>query len=201
MTNKWKIAKVTPIHKKENNTDCNNYRPISLLNTCSEILERAVHKQLIDHLETNYLGSKTQFGYGKNRSTELATILLSDNIRKAVDGGYLVGVLYVNLSKAFDTISYSALLEKLKIFGITGDSHNWFTDLLKQFCVVENCGSTPLKITCGVPQGWILGRLLFLIFANGFEKCLKRSQFLNFADDTVVKIWKACQHTSKQINW
>ena len=124
MTNKWKIAKVTPIHKKENNTDWNNYRPISLLNTCSEIPERAVHKQLIDHLETNNLGSKTQFGYGKNRSTELATILLSDNIRKAVDGGHLVGVLYVNLSKAFDTISYSALLEKLKSFGITGDSHN-----------------------------------------------------------------------------
>ena len=77
--NKWKIAKVTPIHKKGNTNDYNNYRPISVLNTCSKILERAVHKQLIDHLETNDL-SKTQFGYRKNRSTELPTILLSDNI-------------------------------------------------------------------------------------------------------------------------
>ena len=114
----------TPIHKKGNTNDYNNYRPISVLNTCSKILERAVHKQLIDHLETNDLLSKTQFGYKKNRSTELATILLSDNIRKAVDEGHLVGVLYLDLSKAFDTLSHSALLEKLKSFGITGDSHN-----------------------------------------------------------------------------
>ena len=140
--NKWKITKVTPIHKKGSTNDYNNYRPISLLNTCSKIFERAVHKQLIDHLETNDILSKMQFGYRKNRSTEVATILLSDNIRKAVDEGHLVGVLYVDLSKAFDTLSHSALLEKLKSFGITGDSHNMFIDYLfnrKQFCEVENC--------------------------------------------------------------
>ena len=105
----------------------------------------------------------------KNRSTEL---FLSDNIRKAVGEGHIVGVLYVDLSKAFDTLSHSALLEKLKSFGITGDSHNWFTDYLfnrKQFCVVENCESKLLNITCGVPQGSILGPLLFLMFFNDFE--------------------------------
>ena len=177
--NKWKIAKVTPIHKKGNTNDYNNYHPISVLNTCSKILEKAVHKQLIDHLETNDL-SKTQFGYRKNRSTELATILSSDNIRKAVDEGHLVGVLYVDLSKAFDALSHSALLEKLKSFEITGDSHNWFTDYVfnrKQFCVVENCESKLLIITCVFPQGSILGPLLFLMFFNDFEKCLKHSQF------------------------
>ena len=103
----------------------------------------------------------------EKRSTELATTLLPDNIRKAVDEGQLVGVLYVNLSKAFDTLSHSALLEKFKCFGITGDSHNWFTDYLfnkKQFCVVENCESKLLNITCRVPQGLILGPLLFLMF-------------------------------------
>ena len=130
MPNKWKIAKVTPIHKKGNSNDYNNSRPISVLNASSEILERAVHKQLIDHLETNDLLSKTQFGYRKNRPTELAAILLSDNIRKAVDEGHLVGVFYVDLSEAFDTLSHSALLEKLKSFGITGDSYNWFNDYL-----------------------------------------------------------------------
>ena len=161
------------------------------LYTCSKILERAVHKQIIDHLETNDLLSKTQFGYRKNRSIELATILLSDNIRRAVDEGHLAGVLYVDLSKVFHTLSHSALLEKLKRFGITGDSHNWFTDYLfnrKQFCVVKNCKSKLLNMTCGVPQGSILGPLLFLMFFNDFEKCLKRSQSLNFADDTVVYI-------------
>ena len=142
MPNKWKIAKVTPIHKKGNTNDCNHHRPISLLNTCSEIFERAVHEQLIDHLETNELLSKMQFDYRKNRSTELATILLSDNIRKAIDEGHIVRVLYVDLSKAFDTLSPFFLLEKFKSFGITTDSHNWFTDYLfnkKQFCLVENC--------------------------------------------------------------
>ena len=100
MPNKWKIAKVTPIHKKGNTNDCKKYRPISVLNTCSKILERTIHKQLIDYLKTNNLLSKMQFGYRKNRSTELATILLSANVRKAVNEGNLVGVLYVNLSKA-----------------------------------------------------------------------------------------------------
>ena len=84
MPNKWKIAKVTPIHKKGNNNDYNY--------TCLKRLERAVPKQLIDHLEANDLLSKTQFGCRKNRSTEQVTILLSDNIRKAVDEGHLVGV-------------------------------------------------------------------------------------------------------------
>ena len=91
--NKWKIAKVTSIHKKGNIIDYNNYRPIAVLNTCSKIFERAAHKQLIDHLETNDLLSKTRFGYRKNRSAELTTILLSDNIGKAVNEGHLVGVL------------------------------------------------------------------------------------------------------------
>ena len=100
-------------------------------------------------------------------------------------------MLYVDLSKAFDTLSHSDLLEKLKGFGITSDSHNWFTDYLvnwKQFCVVEGCDSKLLNITCGVPQGSILGPLLFLMFFNDFEKCLKHSQSLNFADDTVVYV-------------
>ena len=107
---------------------------------------------------------------------------MSDNIRKDVDEGHLVAVLYVGLSKAFDTSSHSALLEKLKSFGITGDSHNWFTDYLfhkKQFCVVENCESKLLNIIFGVPQG---------MFFNDFEKCLKCSQSLNFTDGTVVYV-------------
>ena len=92
---------------------------------------------------------------------------MSDNIRKAVDEGQLVGMLYVDLSKVFDTLSLSALLEKLKSFGITGDSHNWFTDYLfnrKQFCVVENCESKLLNITCGVPKGRFWTTIVFDVF-------------------------------------
>ena len=119
---KWKIGKVTPIYKKENTNHYNDYRPISVLNTCTKILEWAVHKKLIDHFECNDLLTKTQFGYRENKSTELATILLSDNIWKDDDEDHLVGVLFVDLSKAFDRLIHSALLEKLKSFGITGRS-------------------------------------------------------------------------------
>ena len=101
-----------------------------------------------------------------------------------------MGVLYVDLSKAFDT-NHSALLEKLKSFEITGDSHNWFTDYLfnrRQFCLVENCESKLLNITWGVPQGSILGPLLFLMFFTDFEICLKCSQFLHFANNTIVHV-------------
>ena len=117
------MAKVTPVHKGGSTNDNNNFRPISVLNACSKIIERAVHTQLIEHLENNKILSKNQFGYRKQRSTELATILLTDNIRKSVDKGNLVGVLYIDLTKAFDTLSHSVLLEKLKRIGITGQTH------------------------------------------------------------------------------
>ena len=187
----WKIAKITPIHKGGSTKENNNFRPISVLTACSKILEKAVHKQLVEHLESNHLLSETQFGYRKHRSTELATILLTDNIRKAVDEGNVVGVLYVDLSKAFDTLSHSVLLEKLRSFGISGTTYEWFSDYLfnrKQFCTIENCESEMMNITCGVPQGSILGPLLFLIYFNDFEKCLKSTKTLSFADDTVIYV-------------
>eukprot|EP00794_Sanderia_malayensis_P021363 gene21363-23443_t len=84
-TDWWKVAKVTPIHKGGSTDDNNNFRPISVLSACSKILERAVHKQLIEYLESNSILSENQFGYRKKRSTELATVLLTDKIRKAVD--------------------------------------------------------------------------------------------------------------------
>lgn len=165
---------MAPIHKGGSVDDNNNYRPISVLSSFSKILERAVHHQLIDYLEANNLLSESQSGYRKRRSTELASILLTDNIRKAVDKGNLVGVLYIDLSKAFDTLSHSILLEKLKGVGFRGSANNWFGDYLfnrEQFCIVEKCKSESMKITCGVPQGSILGPLLFLIYFNDFEKC------------------------------
>ena len=89
-----------------------------------------------------------------------------------------------DLSKAFDTLSHSVLLEKLKSFGISGTTHDWFSDYLfnrKQFCVVEKCESEVMNITCGVPKGSILRPLLFLIYFNDIENCLKNLKMLNFA--------------------
>ena len=187
----WKVAKVTAIHKGGSTSDQNNFRPISVLPICSKILERAVHNQLSNYLESNNLLSKRQFGYRKQRSTELATLLFVDDIRKAVDQGLVVGALYVDLSKAFDTLSHSVLLEKIRSFGLNGVALEWFIDYLfnrKQYCIIDKSASDQMSITCGVPQGSILGPLLFLMYFNDFEMCIRNAKCLNFADDTVIYV-------------
>lgn len=185
----WKVAKVTPIHKGGSKEDFNNFRPISVLPVLSKILEKAVHHQLIEYVEN--LLSKHQFGYRKKRSTELATILLSDSIRKEVDKGKLVGAVFVDLSKAFDTLSHSVLLRKLELYGINRDSQKWFCDYLfdrKQFVVINDCPSKMESMVCGVPQGSVLGPLLFLLYFNDLENHLQHVSILNFADDTVIYV-------------
>ena len=187
----WKIAQVIPLHKSGNTSDENNHRPISVLPVVSKILEKAVHHQLMDYLERNNLLSQNQFGYRSQCSTDLATALFTDSIRKAADKGSLTGAVFLDLSKAFDTLDHSRLLAKLKSYGVKGLAFNWFTDYLFQRFQVVKLGqelSTPCPLMCGVPQGSILGPILFLIFFNDFEDCLQHSKVIQFADDTVVYV-------------
>jgi exonuclease III len=191
----WKTAQVIPLHKAGNTTDHNNFRPISILPVISKIMERAVHHQLMDYLERNQLLSPNQFGYRNQRSTELATVLLTDTIRKAVDNGHVTVAVFLDLSKAFDTLGHDVLLEKLKSYGVKGLAFNWFADYLFQRSQVVKLGqelSAPCSLVCGIPQGSILGPILFLLFFNDFEKCLSHSQLLQFADDTVIYVSSKC---------
>ena len=125
-----KAANVTPLHKSSPNTETVNYRPISVLPTLSKILEPIVHKELLTYLEGNCLLVGYQFGFRKNMSTELAVLFLTDYIRKQPDSGSLTGALYIDLSKAFDTMSHSLLLDKLPSYGIADGELGWFTEYL-----------------------------------------------------------------------
>ena len=194
----WKFAKIIPLHKSGSKTTANNYRPISILSVASKIMERAVHIQLIEYLESNCLLSKNQFGFRKGRSTELATTLLTDNIRKDADKGKLVGALFIDLSKAFDTLGHAVLLSKLQAYGIMDSELNWFTSYLfdrKQVCYYDGEQSDIQSVRCGVPQGSILGPLLFLLHFNDLEEVLSHSRLIQFADDTVIYVSDKCFHT------
>jgi hypothetical protein len=200
----WKVAQVVPLHKSGSTTDTNNYRPISILPIVSKILERAVHYQLMDYLERNNLLSENQFGYRNKRSTELASALFIDSIRKSGDKGLLTGAVFLDLSKAFDTLDHSKLLDKLKCFGIKGLAHTWFIDYLFQRSQIVKLGqevSSPCPLLCGVPQGSILGPVLFLMFFNDFNECLHHSKVIQFADDTVIYVSsKSVTNIEKQLN-
>ena len=187
----WKGAKISPIYKSGLKNEPSNYRPISTLPVLSKILERTVHHQLMNYMEENDLLTTNQFGYRQKRSTKLASTLLCDEIRKSMDKGELVGAVYIDLSKAFDTIGHDLLFNKLSSYGILENELQWFIDYMfncKQAVNINALLSNPNPIFSGVPQGSILGPLLFLIFFNDFSSHLKHSRVIMYADDTVIYV-------------
>ena len=185
----WKSAKVTPIHKSGDTNSPENYRPISVLPTLSKIMEKAVHSQLSGYLESNQLLHECQFGFRKRKSTKLAATYFCDQIRKEMDGGKLTGCVYIDLSKAFDTIGHALLINKLKCYGVQGAELEWFTDYLfgrTQFIDLLNEQSGETTIECGVPQGSILGHLLFIVFFNDLADKIQTAKIVKYADDTVI---------------
>ena len=185
----WKSAKITPIHKSGATNVPDNYRPISILPALSKIMEKVVYTQLIDHLENSNALNSSQFGFRSKRSTKLATTLFVDDIRRNIDSSKLVGAVFIDLTKAFDTVGHSVLLSKLSAYGVFDVEHKWFTDYLfnrKQLVNLDNTLSEAMSVKHGVPQGSILGPLLFIIFFNDLAEVLKHSKVVKFADDTVI---------------
>lgn len=184
----FKCGKVVPIYKSGNQTDVNNYRPITILPAISKVLEKCVYSQTMSYLEQNNLLSNQQFGFRKNHSTELAASLFLDNIRKEIDLGKLCGAVFVDLCKAFDTISHSSIVCKLPEYGITGiEKDSQIIFLGRTQCVIfDGCTSDVNSVFCGVPQGSILGPLLFLIHFNGVYLPVKNCKILMYADDTIL---------------
>ena len=197
----WKTARIVPIYKSGPKTAFDNYRPISILPIISKVIEKIVHRQLITFLEENKLLNSHQFGFRNKMSTEHAVTIFIDSIRKKVDQGNVVGACFIDLSKAFDTISHSKLLAKLPSYGIHDRELSWFTDYLfgrKAYVQYNQTVSDSFLFNSGVPQGSILGPLLFLIIFNDLTDVIQHSQVVKYADDTVLYVHaKSGKETAK----
>lgn len=184
-----KIAKVVPIFKKDNPHITGNYRPISLLPVISKVFEKVVFDQLYKYLDKNNLLYKSQYGFRKGHSCEFAAMEVTDKIFNSLDKRKLPIALFLDFSKAFDTINHDILIDKLKHYGITGVALNWFRSYLtnrKQYVLYKDKVSEESEITTGVPQGSILGPLLFIVYINDIAKITNKFKFTIYADDTTL---------------
>ena len=183
----WKIAKVSPLFKLGDLTDANNYRPISVLPTIARVFERLIFDQLYTYVNENNFLYTYQSGFRPLHSTLTALLDITNEWCFNIDKGMVNGVLFLDLKKAFDTVDHVILLTKLRYYGVETDTVNWFTSYLQnrqQVCYANGITSSIDYITCGVPQGSILGPLLFLIYINDISKCLDYGVARLFADDT-----------------
>ena len=183
----WKSGKVSALFKSGDRCDPNNYRPITILPTVSKILEKAVHSQVYNYLlETKFLTPR-QFGFRPKLSTEVALVNFTDLVLQNMDKTLVTGAVFLDLSKAFDTVDHSILFRKLSKSGLSDIVVDWLRSYLSQrnqVTVIGSAVSTAKPVSVGVPQGSVLGPLLFLIYVNDMPSCIKSCEVSLYADDT-----------------
>ena len=185
--NELKIAKVIPLFKSGDTMIFSNYRPVSVLPVFSKILERLMYNRLLGFINKHRILYMYQFGFRADHSPNLALLLLVDKLSKALEEGEYVLGLFLDFSKAFDTVNHTILFTKLEHYGIRGVALNMFKSYLSnrhQYVVYNDTKSENRVITCGVPQGSILGPLLFLLYINDLADVSSVLFSLLFADDS-----------------
>ena len=185
-----KVADVLPVFKSKDKSVCTNYRPISLLPVVSKVLERIIYKRLYYFLQKEHLLYNSQYGFRNKHSTINAVMEFVGKVLNGFENEQYTLSVFLDLSKAFDTIDHNILLNKLDRYGIRGQANNWFKSYLserqQQVKYTDGVRSRLMTVNCGVPQGSVLGPLLFIIYTNDIYKSVVGSHCILFADDTTM---------------
>ena len=196
----WKKANITAIHKKGSKVVAGNYRPVSLTSVVCKLLETLIRNHLLKHLKSNNLLSNKQFGFISGRSTVLQLIQVLEKWTEILDKGGCIDVIYCDFMKAFDKVPHRRLIQTLNNYGITDPLLGWVEQFLlgrKQCVTVNGASSTWQDVLSGIPQGTVLGPILFVAYINSLPEVVSNSDIYLFADDT--KIFKGI-FTSEDCN-
>ena len=176
-----------PVFKQGDRADLGNYRPISIIPVTAKVFERTIYDQLCAYLMANNLLSTHQSGFRSLHSTVTSLLEATDDWAFNIDQGNVNAVVFLDLKKAFDTVDHDILISKLCAYGIRGTSIEWFKSYLSernQKCFLNGSLSSNRVLSCGIPQGTILGSLLFLLYISDLPNCLMHYQSRMYADDT-----------------